>query len=486
MTTPAPVYSRAQVLDAVRGSVRALLEQAPGFVEADPELRRAVAQKMVRVAMLGADLLADELVLSEEIDAAEVAPPAAREAPRARAGDVPLAAAQAAGDQLGLESARAAGGTITALKQAIDFPTFVTSLINGVFQAITSSSVSQLSSLSDLLDNVEASSDSFTSQNVRDADVVAWAVGKFPFLSRREDGGLALREGMDLQDRKDAMREALGATDSEVAGLDEGDLLGTLGPLVKRKIGRDRQQVLGTLVQMGLQRIVVDEGRLHASMDLRVDTSSVSQEDKAARSDFGVEAKASGSFGIGAWGASASVGTSFSKVESDHQFTKEELATRAGLRSSVDLAFRTEQIPLDRMANEKARVKLDLNARVPANVGEGSLIGSEHYTSIVPAPARPPIETAPSKPATPAPAAKPAVPTPPAKPGTPAPPAKPGTPTPPAKSATPAKPPAPPGTAAPARPPAPAKPAAPPPAPGPGADVDAAAPASPTPSPASP
>src|SRR6185436_197404 len=119
-------------------------------------------------------------------------------------------------------------------------------------------------------------------------------------------------------------------------------------------------------------------------------TRSLSEEDKRSRSEFGIEAKASGSFGVGAWGASASVGTSFSQVNSDQQYTKEEIDARAGLRSSVDLAFRTEQIPLDRMADSKARVKLDLNARVPANVSEGpSMISSEKNVGIVAAPTHP-------------------------------------------------------------------------------------------------
>src|SRR5262245_56682581 len=255
---------------------------------------------------------------------------------------------------MGMAAARAAGGTIQALKTAIDFPGFVTSLINGVFGAITSSAITQLTQLSDLLDNVSASTESFAEQNIRDEDIVSWTVAKFPFFVR-QDRDLALREGTDLASQARTLKEGLGASDSEVSGIDESDLVGTLGPLVKRKMGRDRQQILGTLVQMGLQRIVVDEGRLHASMDMRVDTRSVSEKDKRSRSEFGVEAKASGSFGVGAWGASASVATNYSQVQSDAQYTKKKIDTRAALRSSVDLAFRTEQIPLDRMADKHAR-----------------------------------------------------------------------------------------------------------------------------------
>ena len=395
-----------EVIAAVRACVRGLLEQNQAFVAADPDERRSVAQKMVKVALVGAALAARDFELSKEI-AAGGAPAGSLDEERSRPGV--LATAQSAGDQLGMQATKASAGTINALKKAIDFPAFVTSLINGVFQAITSSAATQLTALSELLDNVSASADSFTEQNVQDGEIVTWAAGKFPFLIRKDDG-LALRDGDELSSHAKTLQEGLSASDSEVSSIDDADLVSTLGPLVRRKIGRDRQQVLGTLVQMGLQRIVVDEGRLHASMDMRVDTRSGSDEQKQNRSEFGIEAKVSGSFGAGPWGASASVGTNYSQVQSDDQYTKEEIDTRASLRSSVDLAFRTEQIPLDRMADKNARVKLDLNARVPANVSDGaSLISSDRSVGAVPAPPRTPLaDAAPAKaPVKPA-AAKPA------------------------------------------------------------------------------
>lgn len=384
-TAPAPARPlwngrRPEIVAAVRACVRGLLEQSEAFATADPDTRRAVAHKMVKVALAGADLAAQDVELSQAI-----AESSAVRAPR----PAPLATAQTASDQMGMAAARAAGGTIQSLKTAIDFPGFVTSLINGVFGAITSSAITQLTQLSDLLDNVSASTESFTEQNIRDEDIVSWTVAKFPFFVRQDESSLAVREGTDLTTQARTLKEGLGASESEVSSIDESDLVGSLGPLVKRKMGRDRQQILGTLVQMGLQRIVVDEGRLHASMDMRVDTRSVSEEDKRSRSEVGVETKASANVGVGAWGASASVAANYSQVQSDAQFTKEEIDTRAGLRSSVDLAFRTEQIPLDRMADGKARVKLDLNARVPASVSEGSLLTTDVHAGEVAAPPRP-------------------------------------------------------------------------------------------------
>ena len=331
-----------EVLTAVRRTARALLEDSPGWQDATPELRRDVAHKLVHVGMMAADLAATDKQ------------------------PIPMATAQ------DFAATRAAGQTINDIKNALDFPEYVTSLITGVFQAITKSNLAQITALSDLLDNVSKTSDEFTSENIRDGDVIAWAVGKMPFLTGGKDGTLGVKPGTDLLAQTAAIKSATGATDSELAALDESSLLDTLGPIIKRKIGRERQQILGTLVQMGLQRIVVDEGRLHASMDMRVDTKSSSDTDKLRADQFSMETGASAQVGMGAWGASAHVNVGYNKVSSDRDVTKDEIASRAGLRSSVDLAFRTEQVPLDRMASASARVKLDNNSRVPASVSDAN------------------------------------------------------------------------------------------------------------------
>jgi hypothetical protein len=149
-------------------------------------------------------------------------------------------------------------------------------------------------------------------------------------------------------------------------------LLSTLGPLIRRRIGTERQAMLASMVQMGLQRVVVDEGRLHASMDMRVDTRSALEQERAQRQELNIDTGASAQVGMGMWGASAHLNVGYNRIESEHNATREEIDTRAGLRSSVDLAFRTDQIPLDKMASRTQRARLDANARVPASVADGS------------------------------------------------------------------------------------------------------------------
>jgi hypothetical protein len=347
--------SRPDTLAAVRREVRRLCESSPGWQGAAPDERKRLAENLVNVSMMAADLMAVEQ--------------RATDGARARR---PLAHAQAAGDQLGLQATRAAAGTLAAVRDSIDFPTFVTSLINGVFQAILSSSTSQVGAIGELLDNVSASADDFA-DTLSDEEVARWTVGKFPSLLQLQAQGIALKPGVDLADHLAELRAGLGPG-SDASGVDGSDLEGTLLPLCRAAMARNKQQVLASMVQMGLQRIVVDEGRIHASMDMRVDASSTSAEDKAQRDDWRVNAGASGSFGYGPWSASASASTSVGQVKSDHQLTSEQIGVRAGLRSSVDLAFRTEQVPLDTVADANQRVRIANNARVPADVSGASTL----------------------------------------------------------------------------------------------------------------
>jgi hypothetical protein len=137
----------------------------------------------------------------------------------------------------------------------------------------------------------------------------------------------------------------LGASAEEVSAVDEYDLAESFIPLIQRKLGRDRQSMLATMIKMGLQRVVVDDGRLHASMRLQVDARSIAEQTQGEQFDTRVETEASGSFGVGAWGASAKLSASVGYVTSDEQYSREDIAVQAGLRSSVDLRFRT--LPLD-------------------------------------------------------------------------------------------------------------------------------------------
>lgn len=108
--------------------------------------------------------------------------------------------------------------------------------------------------------------------------------------------------------------------------------------------------MLATMVMLGMQRIVIDSGKINASMRFHIDTRSAANEDKGSQFGMQNRVKAGGSFGIGAWGASAEVENTISYVSTQRSQNTEEINTDVDLNSSVELNFRTDYLPLNQMA----------------------------------------------------------------------------------------------------------------------------------------
>jgi hypothetical protein len=382
----------AGTLETVRRAVRRVVEDTPEL-RRDVLLRRRIAESMVRVCAAAAGLMEEEERLTDQIsrrtgdrgqgtgDSGMESRPSpgssefaeSAEAPGAVAAGMsvspdsagaarrPMASGQAAGDIHRRTAVNSAAGVLKATKDAIDFPGFVTSLITGVFQAMTTSTIQQLQAYADLLGAVGMSSSQFAATGITDGRAMDWVAQRFPgFRVVIEDGQpprLELNDDADMPD-EDELKAALEASDDEVSTVDEDELGETLLPLVKRKLARDRQAMLSTMLLMGMNRIVVDDGRIRASMELQVDARSTAEQNTAERFDTRVTTGGSGSFGMGMWGASANIQATVGYVKNDDQFTREDIALRAGLRSSVDIGFHTEPIALDRMTGKKQIKKI--------------------------------------------------------------------------------------------------------------------------------
>jgi hypothetical protein len=377
----------AATLDTVRRAVRGVVESTPEL-RGDAGLRRRIAESMVRVCAAAAELMEAEDRLTGEIsrrarsaspspsspssESSDVGAPAAVAAgmaaspsrstsrtssPSPRTKSPPMASGQAAGDIRRRTAVNSAAGVLRATRDAIDFPGFVTSLISGVFQAMTTSTIQQLQAYADLLGAVGMSTSQFASSSITDGRAMDWVAQRFPAfrveVAEGQPPHLALNENADMPDG-DELKSALEATDDEVSTIDDGELEETLLPLVKRKLARERQAMLSTMLLMGMNRIVVTDGRIRASMELQVDARSTAEQTQAERFDTRVTTGGSASFGMGMWGASANMQATVGYVRSDDQFTREDISVRAGLRSTVDVGFRTEPIAMNRMASHQA------------------------------------------------------------------------------------------------------------------------------------
>ena len=364
--------------DGVRTCIRDILTASAAFGELDPQTRRELAQGLVRIGS-AALALADE---SKRSAAADQASPASQA--QAATPQPPLARAQSAGSEFSGVAAGRVADTTRQILNAVSFPRFVTELINGVFKALVDTNQQQLTSFVDLIRNVASSTEGFAEANLGLNGARSWLAERFsgsfviegesdPFndpgrqLTPEEQAELdaetrlRLRPGASLPS-EGALRVALqlGPQDSLPGGDPEN-----LVPLARAALARNRQQMLSTMVMLGLQRIVIESGRLHASMRFHIDTHSAAADDRSSQFDFRNTVNAAGSFGYGPWGASAAMTNTIGFVSTQKTQTSEEMNTDLDLSSSVELVFKTDYVPLDRLAGREQTDRIKVNTLNP-------------------------------------------------------------------------------------------------------------------------
>jgi hypothetical protein len=367
VTAPAAVPVRdgqphiGDPLPVVRRVVRDLLLSSPSYRALDRDSQHEMAAAMVKVCYTAAALKREEI----ESDSDTAAPPRQET----------LAVAQEEGPGFGASAERVAG-TTRAILNAVSFPRFVTELINGVFKAIIDSNQQQMNMYVDLLKNVAASVDGFADANVGADGARAWLVERFPDSfqiegdaeadAEAEPGSPSTRRLVNRPGARPPSSEAL-KTGLGVDVAAAGDPERTLVPLARAQLARQRQQMLATMVMLGMQRIVIDSGRITASMRFHIDTKSVDARDKGSTFDFRNTINASGSYGapsIG-WGVSAQMTNTIGYVSTQKAQTTEEMNTDLDLNSSVELNFHSDYLPLNRLASPQTESAIRSNSLNP-------------------------------------------------------------------------------------------------------------------------
>ncbi|WP_300010436.1 hypothetical protein [uncultured Roseobacter sp.] len=358
----------------VRHGVRALLTAAEGFDTLDPQTRQDVAKSLVRISSTA-------LTLAEEAGSDPPSPlPRKRRAPLAEGQSAGRAYSGTAIDQIAPQTER--------ILNAVSFPRFVGELITGVFKAMNESNEQQLESYVELIRNVAASTDGFADANIGDMGARQWLMERFPGTFRIEgdsDEGFDNPEEMSADERaewmaeraenqrlelspgaempsEDALRTALGAPRG--SSLPSGNPEALIGP-VRALLARNKQQMLATMVMMGMQRIVIDSGRLNASMRFHIDASSAASDDRGSRFDVRNELQAGVKAQFGPWGASAKMKNTIGYVSTERTQTEEEVNADLELDSAVELIFRTDYVPLERLAGTGDVNRIRVNALNP-------------------------------------------------------------------------------------------------------------------------
>jgi hypothetical protein len=321
------------------------------------------------------------------------------------------------------EAARRGGDAMADLIQEVDFPSFVGGLVDGVFNSIVTSSIKQMEAYAELVKNVSKSVDQYMKDNVSENNARDYLVQKYPEHLEMDLSGespkLKPREGADESNMPDFFAD-LGLK-SPVASLDQDTAEQQLMPAARQRIAMDRQQMLATMVMMGVNRLVVTNGTIEASCLFKLDTrdtrvrdrtrtaggswGSSSHDEWGGKGDHTYEAERkendwikSGKYsGNSSWysGHTRDSNAQFSVSTVDTNKNEEEIKLHAELTGKVKLNFKSDYFPMERMidALQINQIRDKVPAAAPAPVA-----------AVPAAPPLPPMPPLPSVPGVTAPA----------------------------------------------------------------------------------
>jgi hypothetical protein len=370
---PAPALDD-DTLRVVRPEVRRLLESSRGFRELEPAKQREVAQAMVRVASYMAnpdDLAREELgprggVLARAQDAVDDAKgKASAEIGRFAGKDF-----EAGAEKQGVQQFKELIGSV-------DFPSFVGSLIQNVFQAIVNASIQQMNAYAEMLKSVAQTVDQFAQDNISANNARDYLIDKYPDAldldtsSVGEDGGtprLTLKS--DNDDSLTQINQDLQLA-KPVTDLSDEAQEGLLVQAARLQMARSRQQLLASMVILGINRIVVTDGAIKAKVIFSLAASDQARRGASAslydaQSSMNRNVTVAGAGGWG-WGAASQnvneqrhVTTVKSAVDESSESKSE---VNAKLTGEVNVNFKSDYFPMEKLASPGMIAAIQGNAK---------------------------------------------------------------------------------------------------------------------------
>ena len=385
-----------ETLDAVRPAVRDILMASPAFGKLSPDEKRELAKTMVKVSAYMANpdgLVTEPHRLPDEEPQLAQAQANATDQLRGRLAQDPGFAGQ------DFEGGAIRQGTdqFRRLVQAVDFPQFVGGLIRNVFEAIVDTSIEQMRAYGELMANVAKSVDDFARDNISENNARDWLSDRFPdqlgIGSDSFGGGFAEdsetptaqpkleAKGDDPEEALSSVSEEMGI-DPPVTDLsDENEEL-RLVLAARLAIARSRQQLLASMVMLGINRIVVTDGHINAKVvfdmrarDVATRTARASMADRQAqRSKAGFRASYS------SWLSPYSV-SAYAETQSEHVATvssavddtsESRAEVKARLSGDVRVNFKSDFMPMDRLATPEMIAAIQGNAQPQQPLLEGA------------------------------------------------------------------------------------------------------------------
>jgi hypothetical protein len=259
------------------------------------------------------------------------------------------------------------GGIMKNMVASVDFPKFVSGLIEGVFTSIVNSSIKQMQAFGEYLKAVAMTLKDFAAENSNIDEGRDYLASKNPkalMVEKGSDGGKRLRKKPTASD--DDMpdfKALLGMT--EDVDLDDDESEAKIAESAQLQLARMRQQQLSTMVLMGINRIVVTEGEIKATVTFDVSAMETAHDDTQASSDdtqthvdaasqYSYQRNRSfwGTSGSGSGQSSSELNTRVSTAHAQANDTSDaRIESKAKLTGFVQVKFKSETFPLEKLAS---------------------------------------------------------------------------------------------------------------------------------------
>jgi hypothetical protein len=345
----------------------------------------------------------------------------------------------AVGSGFKAQAAREGAEVAGVLLQKVNFPTFVASLIEGVFHAIVHSSIEQMEAYGKLVASVAQTLNQFRDENVSDNQGRDHLIDQFPdiFQLGTSDGGNFMGPGSgqprvqlkDGVDEDEALQRVNNRLPTPVKSLDLSDEENenALVQSARTQLATSRQQLLATMVLMGINRIVVTDGKIQAKIlyDFQARDNARTQRSAAAmdyatdssgnvQKTYGSEGQYETSQG-GSETSTGSDGTTDRKTgdfytKGQYKYTEQPiitamstasetsesaLQTKASLSGVVDINFKSDYLPLEKMA-DSFQIGMIQNAAKPGRGAGAAAGGAAPATGTTPAAGAAPVPPPPA------------------------------------------------------------------------------------------
>jgi hypothetical protein len=291
----------------------------------------------------------------------------------------------------------------------VNFPGFVASLVKGTFNAVVDASIQQMKAYGELVQGVSMSLNDFRDQNVDVAEGRQHLVSKYPNIftptqpgqsgqsgkdgkDGKDDPGIAVREDFDTDAMPDFARE-MGLDGPPIDDISDPESLDRLITAARTELARGRQQLLATTILMGINRIIVTDGRINAKLKFDFHASdTMNRQGTVAEYDTSQKQVMDVSRGSGQQWVRGHYEKPVPLVVSTTTATSAaDIEAQAKLSGEVNLNFKSETFPLEKMINTDQMFHLNQaqsGARaVPAPAASAPAAPASTPVAAAPAPA---------------------------------------------------------------------------------------------------